>query len=42
MSRADLELAIEWAAVEGWNPGLYDIDTFHSADSDGYLTDRIS
>ena len=37
MSRADLELAIEWAAVEGWNPGLHDADCFYAADPTGFL-----
>jgi hypothetical protein len=41
MSRAELELAINWAAAEGWNPGLYDGDTFYSADTDGYLAGEV-
>ncbi len=41
MSRAELELAIEWAAAEGWNPGLYDLDTFYGADPDGYLAGEL-
>ena len=28
MARADLDLAVEWAAQEGWNPGLRDADAF--------------
>jgi hypothetical protein len=24
MTQADLALALEWAAAEGWNPGLHD------------------
>ena len=37
MSRAELELAIDWAAVEGWNPGLADATPFHVADPAGFL-----
>lgn len=37
MSRQDLEIAIEWAALEGWNPGLHDADCFYHADPKGFL-----
>jgi len=37
MSRQEVELAIEWAAQEGWNPGLHDAHCFHAADPDGFL-----
>jgi GNAT superfamily N-acetyltransferase len=37
MTRAELDLGIEWAAQEGWNPGLHDADTFHATDSEGFL-----
>jgi GNAT superfamily N-acetyltransferase len=37
MGRADLDLAIEWAAGEGWNPGLKDADCFQAADPSGFL-----
>lgn len=26
MTKADIGLAIDWAAGEGWNPGLHDAD----------------
>ena len=29
--------AVEWAAGEGWNPGLDDLAAFHAADPDGFL-----
>ena len=32
MSRAEMDLAVEWAAAEGWNPGLDDADAFFAAD----------
>jgi hypothetical protein len=37
MKRPDLDLAIEWAAAEGWNPGLNDADCFQAADPAGFL-----
>ncbi|MCB1487785.1 MAG: GNAT family N-acetyltransferase [Bauldia sp.] len=27
----------EWAAAEGWNPGLHDADAFHPTDPEGFL-----
>lgn len=37
MSRADLERALDWAAEEGWNPGLDDAEAFFAADPQGFL-----
>jgi hypothetical protein len=37
MTRADLDTAIEWAAREGWNPGLHDAGCFLAADPTGFL-----
>ncbi len=37
MSVDDLKISIAWAAEEGWNPGLHDAETFHSADPHGFL-----
>jgi len=37
MSRDDLLLAVDWAAEEGWNPGLDDVPSFLAADPGGYL-----
>ena len=37
MSRDELELALTWAAQEGWNPGLRDAECFYAADPDGFL-----
>jgi len=37
MRRDEVDLAIEWAAAEGWNPGLHDAECFHAADPDGFL-----
>jgi ribosomal protein S18 acetylase RimI-like enzyme len=37
MARAELGLAIEWAAREGWNPGLHDADPFYATDPHGFF-----
>src|SRR6478752_1847342 len=37
MTREDLALVLDWAAAEGWNPGLGDADAFLAADPDGFL-----
>jgi ribosomal protein S18 acetylase RimI-like enzyme len=37
MTRAEVALAAEWAAQEGWNPGLHDADLFHAADPQGFF-----
>ncbi len=37
MTRRDLDLAIEWAAAAGWNPGWHDADCFYTADPTGFL-----
>lgn len=41
MSRAELDIALDWAADEGWNPGLHDGDSYFAADPQGYLIGRI-
>jgi ribosomal protein S18 acetylase RimI-like enzyme len=37
MSRREIDIAVDWAAAEGWNPGLHDADCFYEADEDGFL-----
>lgn len=37
MDRVDLDRALQWAAAEGWNPGLRDAECFQAADPDGFL-----
>lgn len=37
MTRPEVEIALDWAAAEGWNPGLHDADCFYAADPDGFL-----
>lgn len=37
MTRPEVDIAIGWAATEGWNPGLHDADSFYAADPSGFL-----
>jgi ribosomal protein S18 acetylase RimI-like enzyme len=37
MSESDLDLVLDWAAAEGWNPGLCDAMSFYAADPEGFL-----
>lgn len=37
MNRQEVDIAVDWAAAEGWNPGLYDADCFYAADHNGFL-----
>ncbi len=37
MTQQEVAIAIEWAAAEGWNPGLYDAACFYAADPNGFL-----
>lgn len=34
---ADLQTMLDWAAAEGWNPGLDDAVAFHAADPEGFF-----
>jgi hypothetical protein len=37
MRRSELDLALSWAAAEGWNPGLFDAESFYNADQNGFF-----
>lgn len=37
MNRSEIDLAVDWAAEEGWNPGVHDAGSFHAADPEGFL-----
>jgi len=41
MSPADLGTVLDWAAAEGWNPGLDDAPAFLAADPDGFLLRKV-
>lgn len=36
-SATDFAIAVDWAAAEGWNPGLDDLAAFHAADPQGFI-----
>lgn len=37
MTREEVDIAIDCAAEEGWNPGLYDAGCFYAADPQGFF-----
>lgn len=41
MARHELDLLVEWAADEGWNPGLDDADAFWAADPNGFVAAEV-
>ena len=41
MIPAEIDLALDWASAEGWNPGLADAACFATVDPDGFLIGEI-
>ena len=41
MTRQELDTLVEWAAAEGWNPGLDDADVFWATDPEGFVAAEI-
>ena len=41
MQQHEISLAIDWAAAEGWNPGLRDAECFYVADPKGFLLGEL-
>jgi len=37
MTRDEMDIAVGWAACEGWNPGINDADCFYRTDPDGFF-----
>src|SRR5579871_1869834 len=37
----EVPLAVDWAAAEGWNPGLADAACFTTVDSEGFLVGEL-
>ena len=37
MTRPELDIAIAWARAEGWNPGLFEADSFFATDPNGFF-----
>ncbi|MBW4621340.1 MAG: GNAT family N-acetyltransferase [Cyanosarcina radialis HA8281-LM2] len=42
MQPKDLQLALKWAAAEGWNPGLHDARAFYAADPTGFAIGEVN
>lgn len=39
---AEIAMMLDWAAGEGWNPGLADAEAFHAADPDGFFVAEVA
>jgi GNAT superfamily N-acetyltransferase len=37
LTREELDVAVQWAADEGWNPGLHDADAYYACDPNGFF-----
>ena len=42
MTRAELDTLVEWAAAEGWNPGLNDAQIFWDTDPDAFIAAELA
>lgn len=40
-TQSEFETVSQWAASEGWNPGLNDLEAFYAADPEGFLIGLI-
>lgn len=41
MRRDEVDLAFDWAAREGWNPGIHDVEPFFRADPQGFFLGEV-
>lgn len=41
MTRSEATQLVDWAAAEGWNPGLHDADVFWHADPDAFIAAEL-
>lgn len=41
MTRAELDVLVEWAAAEGWNPGIHDAEHFWQTDPRGFIAAEL-
>tara|TARA_R110001592_G_scaffold363396_2_gene687650 strand:- start:66731 stop:67603 length:873 start_codon:yes stop_codon:yes gene_type:complete len=41
MTRAEVDELVEWAANEGWNPGLHDADLFWRTDPEAFIAAEL-
>jgi GNAT superfamily N-acetyltransferase len=42
MDEAEVALAVDWAAAEGWNPGYQDADCFYQGDRQGFFVGLLN
>ncbi len=42
MTRKEVDVAIEWAQKEGWNPGVHDAECFYQADQTGFYVAKLN
>lgn len=42
MTKNDVQLAMNWAAQEGWNPGLQDAECFYQTDPQGFFLGKLN
>ena len=42
MHRQELNTLVDWAAAEGWNPGLHDADIFWATDEQAFIAAELS
>jgi len=42
MTRTEVDVLIQWAQSEGWNPGLQDADCFYHTDPEGFHAAKIN
>ncbi len=42
MRREEVDLTMDWADREGWNPGLHDAETFFASDPNGFFAGEIA
>jgi len=42
MTRPEVTKLVEWAAGEGWNPGLHDADVFWATDSEAFVAAELA
>ena len=41
MRREELDILVDWAAIEGWNPGLSDAEIFWATDPEGFIAAEL-
>lgn len=41
LGRDEIRICLDFAAAEGWNPGLYDATPFYAADNDGFFAAEL-